>query len=93
VGPSTPYSNAIKTDQIVAGLDPAAIDYWSSKNILIPAAQSVGYASYSSLDPDNPTESVWFHNYLSESVRAILTGGHQATVDPGRIKVYSKSST
>ena len=91
VGPSTPYSRGIKTDQIVAGLDPAAIDYWSSKNILLPAAQSLGYTSYSSLDPDNPTETVWFHNYLTKSVRAISAAGRQATMDPSRIKVYSKS--
>jgi hypothetical protein len=91
VGPSTPYSRAIKTDQIVAGLDPAAIDYWSGKSILVPAAQSLGYTSYSSLDPDNPTDMVWFHNYLTESVRAISAAGRQATMDPSRIKVYSKS--
>jgi hypothetical protein len=91
VGPSTPYSRAIRTDQIVAGLDPAAIDYWSSKNILVPAAQSLGHTSCSSLDPDNPTDTVWFHNYLTESVRAISTTGRQATMDPSRIKVYSKS--
>jgi hypothetical protein len=91
VGPSTPYSRAIKTDQIVAGLDPVAIDYWSSKNILVPAAQSLGYTSYSSLDPDNPTDTVWFHNYLTESVRAISAAGRQATMGSSRIKVYSKS--
>jgi hypothetical protein len=90
-GPSTPYSRAIKTDQIVAGLDPAAIDYWSSKNILVPVAQSLGYTSYSSLNPDNPTDTVWFHNYLTESVREISAASRQATINPLRVKVYSKS--
>jgi hypothetical protein len=90
-GPSTPYSRAIKTDQIVAGLDPAAIDYWSSKNILLPVAQSLGYTSHSSLNTDNPTDTVWFHKYLTESVREISAAGRQATVNPLRVKVYSKS--
>jgi hypothetical protein len=92
-GPPAPYSRAVKTDQMVAGLDPAAIDYWSSKNILVPAAQSLGYTTYSSLDPDNPTESVWLHNYLTESVKMISAAGRQATMDPSRIKVYSKYLT
>ena len=91
-GPSTPYSSAVKTNQIVAGLDPVAIDYWSSKNILLPAAQSLGYgsSSCSSLDPDSPGQI--FHNYLTQSAMMISAAGIQATMDPSRIKLYSKSA-
>ena len=38
-GPNTPYASAVKTNKIAAGLDPVAIDYWASKNILLPVAR------------------------------------------------------
>jgi hypothetical protein len=85
-GPDTPYSNATYANRIIAGLDPIAIDYWASKNVLLPAAQSLGYSSYSSMDPDNTGQI--FHNYLARSTETISAAGIQATMDASRINVY-----
>jgi len=89
-GPSTPYSRAVRANQIVAGLDPVAIDYWATKSITIPAAQSLGYSSYSSMDPDSVGGT--FRSYLTESAESISAAGFQATMDPARINVREDKS-
>jgi len=84
-GPNTPYASAVKTNRIAAGLDPVAIDYWASKNILLPVARSLGYASFSSLDPDTPNGLL--HNTLTNSMNILRADGRQATMDPSQITV------
>jgi len=50
-GPWGYYSYTTFTDIIGASQDPVALDYWASKNVLIPTAMR-SYNTYSSLDPD-----------------------------------------
>jgi len=90
-GPGTAYSQAVKTNQLFAGLDPIALDYYASKNVLLPAAQSLGYSSYSSLDPDTPNGT--FHNYLAKSMEVLSAAGLQATMSPSQIIVHAKAFT
>jgi parallel beta-helix repeat protein len=91
-GPSTSYEAASFTDVIGASLDPVALDYWASKNILVPAAIYEGYTSYSSLDPDYAqitsglTES--YHNYLERSMNELKNAGYQATMNETEMNVF-----
>jgi hypothetical protein len=86
-GPATSYSDAVKVNKIAASIDPVALDYWSSKNILTPVTKSLGYTSYSSMDPDKPNGR--FHNSLYNSMNVLLAYGYQATMDPSQIRIYS----
>jgi hypothetical protein len=86
-GPNTPYSNAVKVNKIAVSTDPVALDYWSSKNILMPLTRSLGYTSYASMDPD--TTNGTFHNTLYNSMNVLLAYGYQATMDPSHIRIYS----
>jgi hypothetical protein len=52
-GPSTSYDEADQAGIIAASIDPAALDYWAAKNILMPAAREKGYDDLESMDPDN----------------------------------------
>jgi uncharacterized protein (DUF362 family) len=86
-GPRTLYSDAVKVNKLAASTDPIALDYWSSKNILMPVTRSLGYTSYESMNPDNPDKR--FHKTLNNSMNVLLAYGYQATMDPSQIRIYS----
>jgi len=100
-GPSSYTEDASFTDIIGASQDPVALDYWASKNILMPAALDRNYVRYSSLDPDyapmsDPIVSYWemdesFHNYLSRSMNVLQDHGYQVTMNSTEIDVHVTS--
>lgn len=77
--------------------DPVALDYWASKNVLIPTAM-LNYDTYSSLDPDyEPLSPQYsggtgmdeaFHNYLRRSMDVLINGGLQATMNQTEMNVF-----
>lgn len=87
-GPSTTYSGATRRDELVASLDPIAIDRWAVKNILIPGFLSNGYSPpwpTPSADPDLPSGA--FRTYLDNSMNQLLAAGKQVTNDYGQMDV------
>jgi len=86
-GPDTPYSRALKMNKIAASTDPVALDYWASKNILMPATKSLGYTSYSSMNPDNTSSII--HDCLTNSQSVLTQYGYQSTMTPSEIVVNS----
>jgi len=86
-GPGTPYTTASRINIIVASTDPAALDYWASKQILLQVAKMKGYSGVSSMDPDN-TASGSFGHWLRLSMEEITRAGYQATVDESYMNVY-----
>ncbi|MDP2897130.1 MAG: DUF362 domain-containing protein [bacterium] len=87
-GPSTSYTQALKMDTLMASLDPFALDYWASKNVLIPAAKQRGYTNVDSMDPD---KSGAFRTYLQAAKNIVLLSGQPVTTDPDKITVYRAS--
>ncbi len=96
-GPWSYYDTATFTDIVGVSQDPVALDYWASKNILIPTAQYLGFENYSSLDPDYaPLSEPWrsqpmdesFHNYLERSMIELSDNGFQATMNQTEINVH-----
>jgi len=89
-GPQTGYSGATRRDELVASLDPIALDIWSVKNILIPGFIANGYSPpwpAPSADPDLPSSA--FRTYLDNSMNQLLAMGHQVTNDYGQIDVLN----
>jgi uncharacterized protein (DUF362 family) len=89
-GPSTSYSGATRRDELVAGLDPIAIDRWSVKNILIPAFLANGYSPpwpSPSADPDLPSGA--FRTYLDNSMNQLLAVGRLVTNDYAQMDVLN----
>ncbi len=91
-GPMGNYIYTSFTDIIGASQDPVALDYWASKNVLVPTAM-LNYDTYSSLDPDyeprssaNMVES--FHNYLRRSKDVLIDAGLQATMNQAEMNVF-----
>jgi len=96
-GPWGYYDYTTFTDIIGASQDPVALDYWSSKNVLIPTAR-INYDTYSSLDPDyEPVSPQYtgpdqmdesFHNYLRRSKDVLVDAGLQATMNQTEMNVF-----
>ena len=85
-GPSTSYSGATRRDELVASVDPVALDIWAVKNILIPGFIANGYTSpwpTPSADPDDPSSA--FRTYLDNSMSQLLDAGYTVTNDLGQI--------
>jgi uncharacterized protein (DUF362 family) len=86
-GPQAPYSRAVQKNMIAASTDPAALDYWASKNVLMPAAQAEGNRRYTSMNPDG-TEPGTFGYWLRLSVEELHKAGISAVLDERNITVY-----
>jgi len=75
---------ASKTDMVLASTDPAALDYWSAANVLLPASREAG-ASEDILNANDPgIENGNLRNFLEEFRRE-----HGGTIDPNLISVIA----
>ena len=89
-GPSTSYDGATRRDELVAGVDPVALDIWSVTNILIPAFLDNGHSPpwpHPEATPDDPTSD--FRVYLDRSMSELLAAGYDATNDLAAIDVVT----
>jgi hypothetical protein len=85
-GPRTTYGQATRTNIIAASRDPVALDYWAAKNVLLPAAEKLGYGNTDSLNPDI-TRKGSFGDWLRLSMKALQDAGYAATLDLDRINI------
>jgi hypothetical protein len=86
-GPYTSYSEATKVNIIVAGTDPVAIDYWSSKNILLRVTPDKTDSNMKTMDPDYIKQGS-FGEWLRLSMTEITRAGYQATVDESKMNIH-----
>jgi len=97
-GPWSSYTDASFTDIIGASVDPVALDYWASKNVLCGTADYLNYTVYSSLSPDyEPLSDQYygsdpmdesFHNYLERSMNVLIDAGYEVTMDETKMNVF-----
>lgn len=91
-GPATTYTGATRRDELLASVDPVALDMWAVKNILIPAFIDNGYSApwpTPSADPDDPGSA--FRNYIDNSMNFILDAGYDSTNDLDQIDAITWS--
>jgi hypothetical protein len=86
-GPDTPYPRAFKANRIFASLDPVALDYWATRNVLLSITRALGYTSYTSMNPDDSRGI--FNQYLTNSMNTLHQNGRQATMNPSEIIVHT----
>jgi hypothetical protein len=85
-GPGASYSRAVQKNMIACGTDPVALDYWASKNILMPAARAAGNRRVSVMDPEG-REPGSFGYWLRLSMEELQKGGFPVTMDENRIRI------
>lgn len=86
-GPGTSYVEATSANIIMASADPAALDCWAAKHVLMQTAELQGYGDLSSMDPDNNVKGS-FGTWLRLSLQELISEGYQATVDEDQMNVY-----
>jgi len=85
-GPSSSYTTARQINKIAASLDPFALDYWASKNILIPEVEKLPGGRASSMNPDG-TEPGTFGYWMRLSMNELHKAGFWATMNESEITV------
>ncbi|MDR0388917.1 MAG: DUF362 domain-containing protein [Spirochaetaceae bacterium] len=91
-GPSSRYSQAAAKNMTALSTDPAALDYWAAKYVLMDAAKAAGNARYASLSPD-AAEPGSFGYWLRLSAEELRKGGFPAIIDEARITVLKIGQT
>ena len=94
-GPSTSYREATRVNILIAGIDPVALDYWSSKNILIKTSELIGYTDTHTLNPDNTIRSGLteaFGVWLNLTKDELIQGGFNVTSDVQEMNIFVNSS-
>jgi hypothetical protein len=86
-GPATSYTDATRVNVLMASTDPAALDYWAAKHVLMQTAGLIGFKDTSTMDPDS-TGTGPFHSYLSRTKDVIIANGYNVTTDENRMNVY-----
>jgi len=86
-GPSSSYATAVQVNKIAASLDPVALDYWASKNVLMPEAAKLPGGRASTMNPDG-TEPGTFGHWLRLSMNELHKAGIMATMNESEITVY-----
>ncbi|MCL2444435.1 MAG: DUF362 domain-containing protein [Treponema sp.] len=85
-GPSSSYNTAKQINKIAACLDPVALDYWASKNILMPEVMNLPGGRAPAMSPDG-TEPGTFGFWLRLSMNELHKAGIWATMDEAEIQV------
>lgn len=86
-GPFTHYEDAVETDIIAASTDPAALDYWAAKNILMPTAEVFHSDRIDTMNPDE-TAPGSFGYWLGKLVEEINSRGFKVTTDYKKINIF-----
>jgi hypothetical protein len=84
-GPSTSYGSATRVNVLMASIDPAALDYWAAKHVLMQTSRLIGYTDMSTLDPDG---TGLFNQYLNRTKNVIVGKGYNVTTDENQMNVY-----
>ena len=92
-GPVTPYDQATRVNVLAASTDPVALDYWAAKEVLVPAAQIIGYSDLHTLNPDSNDGSglnsnVAFGVWLNRTKDEIIRGGYAVTSNVRQMNVF-----
>jgi len=86
-GPRSNYEEATRLNTITASVDPAALDYWATKHVLMQAARLMGHDDLSRFDPDN-TKPRSHGDWLRRSSEEMRKAGHRITLDEERMNVF-----
>ena len=86
-GPRVSYAEAVENNMIAASTDPIALDYWSSKNILMKIAKRESNPYTDSINPDILTRGS-FGYWLRLSMDELNKAGYQTTLGDEKTRVF-----
>jgi hypothetical protein len=86
-GPRSNYEEATRLNTIMASVDPAALDFWATKHVLMQAARLRGHDDLSKFNPDN-TEPKSHGDWLRRSAEELRKAGHTVTLNEERMNIF-----
>ena len=86
-GPSNPNYRASRVDLIAASTDAVALDYWTTRHVLIPAAEQRPGARVTQMNPAGDYPGTFGH-WLRLSKLEIQSAGYHATMNPQYMRVF-----
>ena len=86
-GPRVSYAEAVRNNMIAASADPTALDYWSSKNILMKVAERESNPHTDSMNPDTAARGS-FGYWLRLSMGELNKAGYPTTLGDENIRVF-----
>ena len=86
-GPGVSYSQAVENNMIAASIDPIALDYWTSKNILMKVAKRERGSDADSMNPDIVSRGS-FGYWLRLSMDELNKAGYETTLGDENIRVF-----
>ena len=88
-GLGSSYNAAVEKNMLAASTDPVALDYWASKNVLIPAVSGSNPSpGKNSMNPGGTTANT-FGYWLRLSMNELKKGGYNVTMTEDEITVYT----
>jgi uncharacterized protein (DUF362 family) len=90
-GPSSSYASAKEINKVAASLDPVALDYWASKNVLMPEALKLPGGRGQSMNPDGAQPGT-FGYWLRLSMNEIQKAGFNVTMNESEIVVFENGN-
>jgi uncharacterized protein (DUF362 family) len=85
-GPSSSFAAAREINKIAASIDPVALDYWASKNILMPEVAGLPGGRAPAMSPDG-TEPGTFGHWLMLSMYELHNAGFWATMNESEMTI------
>jgi len=85
-GPSNPYYRATQMDLIAASLDPVALDWWTTRHVLMPETEKLPGGRNVLMDPDGDHPGTFGH-WLRLSMLEIQEAGFAVTMDEENMRV------
>jgi len=85
-GPRVDFHAAVRTNMIAASLDPVALDYWTARHVLMPAAARLPGGRAAAMNPAGTTPGTFGH-WLRLSMNELLAAGVATTMDPAQMLI------
>ncbi|MCL2792508.1 MAG: DUF362 domain-containing protein [Spirochaetaceae bacterium] len=90
-GPRADYNAAVQINKIAASTDPVALDYWTTRHILMPEAAKVPGGRAPAMDPAG-TEPGTFGHWLRLSMNELHRAGITATMNPAEMLIVQNGT-
>jgi len=85
-GPRVNFNAAVRTNKIAASTDAFALDYWTTRHVLMPEAARVPGGRAPAMDPAGTTPGTFGH-WMRLSMAELHRAGYAATLDPAEMLI------
>jgi len=90
-GPRVNFNAAVRTNKIAASTDAFALDYWTTRHVLMPEAARIPGGRAPAMNPAG-TEPGTFGHWMRLSMAELHRAGYTATLDPAEMLIVQNGT-